>query len=72
MGDSLLYKVRSGKPVKFFDFLKNYMGLLIPDNYYRSHLKTKLEAARKRPDYEYILKSATIIQYTIKGRFMSR
>ena len=22
MGDSLLYKVRSGKPVKFFDFLK--------------------------------------------------
>ena len=22
--------------------------------------------------YEYILKSATIIQYTIKGRFMSR
>ncbi len=56
MGDSLLYKVRSGKPVKFFDFLKNYMGLLIPDNYYRSHLKTKLEAARKRPDYEYMKK----------------
>lgn len=32
------------------------MGLLIPDNYYRSHLKTKLEAARKRPDYEYMKK----------------
>ena len=24
------------------------------------------------PNYQYNLKSATIIQYTIKGRFMSR
>ena len=30
------------------------------------------ERERKKKRFEMILKSATIIQYTIKGRFMSR
>lgn len=54
MSDSLFYKMRSGKPNKFFDFLKNFAGLLVPDALYRSRLKKKLEKARRRPDYAYM------------------
>ena len=54
MGDHIFYKMRSGKPIKFLDFLKNFAGLLIPDAYYRSRLKQKLAKARKRPDYAYM------------------
>lgn len=54
MADNILYKLRSGKPIKCLDFLKNFSGLLIPDSWYRVRLKRKLEAARQRPDYEYM------------------
>ena len=27
MADNILYKFRSGKPIKFLDFLKNFIGL---------------------------------------------
>lgn len=54
MSDHLFYKLRSGKPVKFLNFLQKFIGLAIPDAYYRSRRKSMLEAARKRPDYEYL------------------
>ena len=49
MSDHLFYKLRSGKPVKFLNFLQKFIGLAIPDAYYRSRRKSMLEAARKRP-----------------------
>lgn len=51
MADNLVYKVRSGKPVKFFYFLRKSLGLLVPDICYRMRLRNKLEQAKKRPDY---------------------
>ena len=38
------------------------------------HTSTAISSVLKEPEHFYvdILKSATIIQYTIKGRFMSR
>lgn len=52
MAESILYKLNSGKPVKFLDFLRNFAGLLVPDACYRRRLRHKLEAAKARPDYE--------------------
>ncbi len=54
MADSLFYKMRSGKPIKFLCFLKNFASLLVPDVLYRSRLKKKLEKAHHRPDYAYM------------------
>ena len=54
MADNILYKLRSGKPIKCLDFLKNFSGLLVPGVWYRSRLVRKLEDARRRPDYEYM------------------
>lgn len=51
MSESLLYKINSGKPVKFFDFVRNFAGLLVPDVCYRARLQRKLEQARRRADY---------------------
>ncbi len=58
MSDKLIYKLTSGKPNKFLDFCKNFLGLLVPDVYYRMRLKSKLEGAKKRSDYEYMCKRA--------------
>ena len=51
MADNILYKLRSGKPIKFLDFVKNFSGLLIPDVWYRSRRERMLAEARRRPDY---------------------
>ena len=42
MSDSILYKVRSGKPIKFWYFIRKYMGLVIPDSWYRIRLEQRL------------------------------
>lgn len=55
MTDSILYKLRSGKPNKALDFTKNFASLLIPDCYYRAQLNKKLNKAKSRPDYEAML-----------------
>ena len=54
MSTKLIYKLRSGKPFKFLNLSKNFLGLLKPDAYYRTRLINKLEKARRRPDYEYM------------------
>ena len=56
MADNILYKLRSGKPIKFLDFIKNFSGLLIPDVWYRSRRERMLAEARRRPDYAYMQK----------------
>lgn len=58
MADNILYKLRSGKPVKFLDFVKNFAGLLVPDAWYRSRRERMLAGARRRPDYPYMQKRA--------------
>ncbi|MBE6187212.1 MAG: lipopolysaccharide biosynthesis protein [Rikenellaceae bacterium] len=55
MADSILYKLRSGKPNKFWDFTTNFASLLIPNAFYRAKLNHKLQQAKQRPDYNYIL-----------------
>lgn len=54
MSEKLIYKLRSGKPIKFLDFAKNFSALVMPKVYYRARLKNKLEKAKKRPDYAYM------------------
>ena len=56
MADNILYKLRSGKPIKFLDFIKNFSGLLIPDAWYRSRRERVLAEARRRSDYAYMQK----------------
>ena len=55
MSDSLLYKLHSGKPNKLLNFLGNYLGLFIPDAWYRARRERKLRAAQSRSDYDYML-----------------
>lgn len=54
MGDSITYKLKSGKPNKFLNFLSGFMGMAVPDSLYRHRLPTMLAEAHKRPDAEYI------------------
>jgi hypothetical protein len=54
MSDSILYKLNSGKPNKFLNFVGNFAGLLVPDALYRSRLEAKLAKAKQRPDYDEI------------------
>ena len=39
MSDSLLYKLRSGKPPKFIYFAVNMLWMLVPDYIYRINLR---------------------------------
>lgn len=55
MADTLIYKLRSGKPSKLWFFIKGYASMLVPDCLYRRRLKTILEKAKERDDYDYIL-----------------
>lgn len=58
MGDSLLYKLRSGKPLKLTYYVNNFVQLLIPNALLRSCLKKKLKTIERRADKEYILERA--------------
>lgn len=65
MVDSFFYRIRSGKPIKFLNFLEKFLGLAIPDIYYRSRREKKLTEARLRPDYDYMLQR---VNYYIRIR----
>lgn len=65
MADSFFYRIRSGKPIKFLNFLEKFLGLAIPDIYYRSRREEKLTKARFRPDYDYMLQR---VNYYIRIR----
>ena len=54
MSKKVIYKLRSGKPIKILDLSKNFLGLLKPDVYYRVRLNKKLKKVQRRSDYEYI------------------
>lgn len=54
MGDSISYKLNSGKPNKFLNFLSGFVGMAVPDSLFRRRLPRILEKARKRADYDYI------------------
>ena len=54
MGDSIIYKLKSGKPNKFLNFLSGFAGLAIPDAFFRQRLQGLLAQAPKHPDYDYI------------------
>lgn len=55
MRDSIFYKLNSGKPIKAIYFFRKYIEFLIPDSYYRHKLRSTIENASKRKDYDYIL-----------------
>lgn len=63
MGDSIIYKLKSGKPNKFLNFLSGFAGLAIPDAFFRQRLRGLLAQAPKHPDYDYIRKR---VDYYIK------
>ena len=63
MGDSIIYKLKSGKPNKFLNFLSGFAGLAIPDAFFRQRLQGLLAQAPKHPDYDYIRKR---VDYYIK------
>lgn len=54
MSDSLLYKLRSGKPSKAYFFLKGYLKRCIPGSLFIMQRKSTLEQVEMRPDKEYI------------------
>ena len=56
MRENFLYKINSGKPNKMKFFVLGYLKSMVPSNYYKKRLNHVLEKARKRDDYEYILK----------------
>ena len=58
MGDSLVYKLHSGKPNKLVSFLTGYLKLLVPRCWYRSRLDGKLRSIDRRADADYIRQRA--------------
>lgn len=54
MSDSLLYKLRSGKPPKILFFLKGYLQMCVPGFLYRMRRSGCLKQVENRPDREYI------------------
>lgn len=54
MGDSLVYKLRNGKPPKFIYFAYDMLKMAIPSYFYRMQLKRTIAQLSKRPDRAYI------------------
>lgn len=54
MSDSLLYKLRSGKPPKFIYFAVNMLWMLVPDYIYRINLRRIISQLSSRKDRVYI------------------
>lgn len=55
MADSLLYKLRSGKPPKALFFMKGFLKACVPSCFYRARKKKLLSELETRSDKEYIL-----------------
>ncbi len=58
MGDSIIYKLNSGKPNKFLNFLSGFIGMAVPDKWFQCRRNDLLEKAKTRPDYPYIQERA--------------
>lgn len=54
MSDNLLYKLRSGKPLKFLYMIKGYMKLCIPDCFFVWYREKYLQSVANRDDWDYI------------------
>lgn len=54
MKNSLLYKLRSGKPPKFFYFASHVLKMTIPDYFYRVRLKKSIDKLTQHRDKAYI------------------
>ncbi|MCD8182954.1 MAG: glycosyltransferase [Bacteroides sp.] len=54
MSDSLLYKLRSGKPPKILFFLKGYLQMCVPGCFFRMRRNNCLKQVERHPDKEYI------------------
>lgn len=54
MKDGLFYKLRSGKPVKLFYFVKNGLRMLVPDGWFRMRLSGEIKGVQQRADKDYI------------------
>ena len=55
MANKIIYKFKSGKPIKLLYFAKVYLKFLIPFCLYRVRAKRILSSIKKRGDYDYIL-----------------
>lgn len=54
MKDNIIYKLRSGKPVKALDFMSGFLKQLLPNAVFQSKLPHRLKKAEERTDYDYI------------------
>ena len=52
MSDNIIYKLRSGKPIKALWFAQKTLGLAVPDAWYRHRRAHLLAKARQRADYD--------------------
>lgn len=62
--ENILYPFRSGKPIKFLSYVRSYAGLAVPDVIYRHRLPSLMRAARKREDFDIIMKR---VNYYMSG-----
>lgn len=58
MGDSILYKLTSGKPNKLLFLVRGFAGMAVPGWLFRRLLPHVLRQARLRPDWDYICRRA--------------
>lgn len=50
----LLYALRSGKNIKLIYYIKNMLGMLIPNIFFQMQLRHKLASLSDRKDKDYI------------------
>ena len=55
MGDSLLYKLNSGKPSKAVFFMKGFLKNIVPDSFFNYRRKKLIQSLPQRKDYAYIM-----------------
>lgn len=55
MDSKLLYSLQSGKNIKLFYYIKNILGMLIPNIFFQIRLRHKLTSLSGRKDKDYIL-----------------
>jgi len=55
MDYKLLYALKSGKNIKLVYYIKNMLGMLIPNVFFQMQLHHKLASLSDRKDKDYIL-----------------
>ena len=71
MGDSLKYKLSSGKPSKALFFLKGFLKQCIPGWYYRNSGEKLIQSLNKRKDKAYILERVAYYNKVEKQQVLS-